>query len=372
METLKDGVAAMRKFQKLTTFLAAGLAWLPLTETARATEIYHFYEGVRQLGMGGAYTAVVNDETSLLTNPAGLGKIHDVIFTIADPEVSGSFHDTEITSISNPNAQTPSDLLVLLNQHKGVHWNAKAQAFPSLVAPNIGFGIHGKYQYDAEVNSAGDVYRLDYVNDYAAVLGFCLRFWDGVIKIGGVGRYVNRTEIHKDLDPTVATIDMNQTASEGTGLAADAGLIFTAPIQWFPTLAATLRDAGNTRYTMGNGMFLQTQTRPRETPQTIDAGFGLFPILGNHTRMSITGEYQDIGNAAQDDFTIKHVHAGVEFNFSDFFFLRGGYNEGYWTGGIELSTDRFQLQGASYGEEIGTVTAPKEDRRWVAKIAIRF
>jgi hypothetical protein len=347
-------------------FLMSGVA----SQSAVGAEMYQFYEGVRSMGMGGAYTAIVNDETSLLTNPAGLGKIHDVIFTIADPEVQGSFNDTQITTISNPNAQTPSDLLVLLNEHKGIHWNAKAQVFPSIIAPNIGFGVHGKFQTDAEVN--GTVYRLDYTSDYAAVLGFCFRFFDGIVKIGGVGRYMNRTEIHKNLDATVPTIDMNQTASEGNGLAADTGFIFTAPIQWFPTLAATLRDAGNTRYTLGNGMFLQTQTRPAETPQTLDVGFGLFPILGNHTRMSITGDYHDALNGTKDEVALKRVHAGLEFNFSDFFFLRGGYNQGYWTAGLEISTMRFQLQAASYGEEIGTVSSAKEDRRWVAKIAIRF
>ena len=42
---------------------------------------------------GGAGIAVVNDETAMLINPAGLGKLRDYIFTIADPEIeiSGIF-----------------------------------------------------------------------------------------------------------------------------------------------------------------------------------------------------------------------------------------------------------------------------------------
>lgn len=343
-----------------------------LPASAFAAQTFEYYQGVRSLGMGGSYTAIVNDETALLTNPAGLGRLRDVIVTIADPEVSGSFNDTEMTSLTNTSAQTPSDLLALLNQHKGKHWFAKAQVFPSIVAPNVGFGVHGKYVYDAEVNTAGTNYRLDYTNDYSATLGFCFRFFGGIIKIGGVGRYVNRIEIHKDLDPTVAAIDMNQTASEGAGLAADAGLMITVPIAWLPTLAATVRDAGNTNYKMTSGMFLQTQTRPAETKQTLDVGYALFPIISNHSRMAITVDYHDALDANQDPFTIKKVHGGMELNIHDFFYLRAGYNQGYWTGGIELSTENFQLQGASYGEEIGIQSAPKEDRRWVGKIAIRF
>jgi hypothetical protein len=44
---------------------------------AVAAERYEFYNGIRGLGMGGAQVAVVNDETSLMINPAGLGKLRD-------------------------------------------------------------------------------------------------------------------------------------------------------------------------------------------------------------------------------------------------------------------------------------------------------
>lgn len=342
------------------------------SKTAFAAQTFEFYQGVRSLGMGGAYTAIVNDETSLLTNPAGLGRLRDVIVTIVDPELSGSVNDTQMTTLTNTSVQTPSDLLALLNQNKGLHWFAKAQMFPSIVAPNVGFGVLGKYSYDAEVNTAGTDYRLDYTNDYAATLGFCLRFFSGIIKLGVVGRYVDRTEIHKDLDATVTSIDMNSVASEGAGMAADVGLMITAPVAWLPTLGATVRDAGNTSYTLSNGMFLQTQTRPVSTPQTLDVGLALFPITSNHSRVAITGDYHDALNANQETYMLKKVHAGLEFNIADFFFLRGGYNQGYWTAGIELATELFQLQVASYGEEIGTQAAPVEDRRWVGKISIRF
>ena len=348
------------------------LSFLFLISTARAAEINNFYSGVRALGMGGAYTAVVNDETSLLSNPAGLGRLRDTIFTIADPEVAGSFNNTEITNINKMSAQSPYDLLQLLKQHPGKHWYAKAQAFPSLVAPNIGIGVHGKWKYDAEVNAAGTNYRLDYTNDYAAVIGFCFKFFGGTVKIGGAGRYVNRTEIHKDIDPNVDAIDMNQTASEGAGLAGDAGLILTAPIAWLPAIAATIRDAGRTSYKLTSGMFLQTQTRPQDTPATVDVGFALNPIISNNVRLTITGDYHDVSNAYNDDDAAKRIHAGIEFNIADFLFIRGGYHQRYWTAGLELSTERFQLQLASYGEEIGTLTANKEDRRWVGKFAIRF
>jgi len=339
------------------------------------SELSDFYNGVRSLGMGGAYTAIVNDETALLTNPAGISRLRDKIVTVFDPEFSGNTNITEMLpahKLTGAAIQSPYDLLQLLKENPGKHWYAKAQVFPSFAAPNVGFGLHAKWKYDAEVNSESTNYRLDYVQDYAAVLGFSLKFFGGIVKLGGSARYVNRTEIHRDFDPNVASIDMNQVASEGTGLAVNAGLILTAPVQWLPTLAVTVRDVGTTSYALTSGMFLQTQTRPADSPQVVDVGFALNPLLSNTTRMVITADYHDALNAYQDEDAMKRIHAGVELNFDDVCFLRGGYHQRYWTAGFEIAGRFIQVQAATYGEEIGTSNAPKEDRRWVGKFSVRF
>lgn len=339
---------------------------------SQAAEIYRFYQGVRALGMGGAYSAVVNDETSLLTNPAGLGKLRDRITTVADPEAQGSLTNFQVIKLDRLTFTTPSGLLSLLNEKKGVHWNAKAQLFPSIVAPNVGFGIHGKVQYDAEVAADGSNFRMDYTNDYAAVVGVCFRFLDGIIKFGFTGRYVDRTEIHKDLDPTVTDIDMSQTASSGTGLASDVGLILTAPVALLPALSLVLHDAGVTSYQMGSSSFLSTSTKPKDTPQTLDVGLAIFPVSGRNTRYTLTAEYHDAMNALNETYTMKKVHVGGEMNLADFFFIRAGMNQSYWTAGMEISSEYMQIQIASYGEEIGTEAAKREDRRFVAKVGFRF
>ena len=46
-----------------------------------AMERREFYNGVRGLGMGGASVGVVNDETALLLNPAGMGKLRNAFVT---------------------------------------------------------------------------------------------------------------------------------------------------------------------------------------------------------------------------------------------------------------------------------------------------
>lgn len=368
----------MNRIQKIATLLCLSMLG---ANTAHAEEIFEFYTGVRQLGMGGAYTATVNDETSVLTNPAGLGKIRDVIVMVIDPELHGSMNDFQIaTGEYATRVFSVQGLLDALNQQKGKHWHAKAQIFPSIVTPNFGLGVLAKYSYDAEVDEAGAVYRLDYTNDYAIALGYCLRFFGGVVKLGFAGRLVDRVEVAQDLDATATDLELSAIASEGTGVAADAGLIITAPVVLLPSLAVVVRDIGNTKYTLSDGAILTTATRPRETKQKVDAGISFSPILANRARASFVAEYHDVLTASEEKDHFRRVHTGIEFNVADFFFVRGGMNQRYWTAGIELASERFQLQATSYGEEIGTVTTsgdtvtitPREDRRWVGKMSIRF
>jgi hypothetical protein len=340
---------------------------------ARAGEFTEFYTGVRQLGMGGAYTAVVNDETAVLTNPAGLGKLREPTLTLIDPELSGSFNDTRIATLSTAsNVINLQGLLDALNDNKGVHWNAKAQFFPSVVTSNFGFGLHAKYEYNAEVDPTGTTFRLDYTNDYAAALGYCFRFFGGVLKVGTSARLVDRTEIHQDLDAHATDLSIDGLAKEGLGLGFDVGLILSAPVQYLPALSVVARDVGGTSYELGNGLMHSTGNRPGDTPQTLDGGVAIFPILSNGTRMTITADVHDFLMVDDDHDLMKRVHAGMELNFNDFFFLRGGMNQRYWTAGVELASENFQLQAASYGEDVGAAGSPVEDRRWVTKFTFRF
>lgn len=122
-----------------TAFNRVAVAYGFAQATTFNNEIDEFYTGVRILGMGGTYVNSVNDETALLTNPAGLGKLRDYTVTIADPEFHGAFTNTEIVDVSNfMDALSVQGLLDVLNEAKGKNWHAKGQLFPSFVAPNFG------------------------------------------------------------------------------------------------------------------------------------------------------------------------------------------------------------------------------------------
>src|SRR5690606_28198965 len=112
--------------------------------------------------------------------------------------------------------------------------------------------------------------------------------------------------------------------------------------------------------------------RPEEQAQDIDVGAAIFPIHSNFVRSSWSIEYRGLLSAQDEDDKAKLMHGGVELNMGDVFFLRAGLNQRYWTAGAELASERFQLQVATYGEEVGTADSYQEDRRYAFKFSFRF
>ncbi|MBO9667535.1 MAG: hypothetical protein J7501_12070, partial [Bdellovibrio sp.] len=146
-----------------------------------------------------------------------------------------------------------------------------------------------------------------------------------------------------------------------------------SPWTFIPTVTAVLKDVGGTSFSQTDS-FRQSSSsgRPNLVKQDVDVAAAIFPIHSNYVRSSWTVEYRGLLTSGDVDDKAKLIHAGMEFNFGDVFFLRAGYNQRYWTAGLELASEHWQWQLATYGEEIGTSGSPKEDRRYDLKFAFRF
>lgn len=341
---------------------------------SHSAERYEFYNGVRQMGMGGAVIAVVNDETALLSNPAALGKLRDYFITIADPEVEGNLNLEQLMGLEFYKGIDPQFTLDKLELNPGKRMHMKAQAFPSLIFPNFGVGLHAKYVADAEVSEDETAFEYNYLNDWSVVTGFNFRLFNGIIKLGGNLRYTNRTEIQRtDIDPASTDLTIKNLASEGIGIGSDMGLIITAPWFYLPTLAVVWRDVGDTSYDVQKGMFNDTTERPASVKNSLDAAVAFFPIHGKRFRSSWTVEVRDVlTEESETEPIMRRLHGGIELNYADALFFRAGANQKYWTAGLELAMFNYQLQAATYGEEVGTKDDPREDRRYVLKFSFRF
>jgi hypothetical protein len=355
-------------------FYSLAIAIFLITYSAHtyAQEVYEFYNGARAMAMGGATIAVVNDETALLNNPAGLGKLREMYGTILDPELE--LGQTYLSLNGNKIVSSPFDLESVrssLSTATNKYYHIKAQLFPSFVVRNFGFGFYGRQSLNAMMDSTGTSMATYYRDDFAFVAGINLRLFDGRIKIGVNGRAVNRIEVNKTLTST-DTYSLAAQATEGSAIATDVGLIMSAPWYLIPTVSAVVRDVGNTKFTFKDGVRARYADRPGQVDQDTDVAVALFPIHTNRSRSVFTAEVQKLSKMSQDADKSKYYHVGYEYNFGDVLFIRAGMNQRYYTGGLELSTKHTQFQFSSYGEEIGTASAPVEDRRYILKFTIRF
>ncbi|MEN0058294.1 MAG: hypothetical protein AAGB31_05630 [Bdellovibrio sp.] len=362
----------MKRILWITLFEILSLCGL-FGGSALAQERRGFYNSIRCQGMGGACIAVTNDETALIVNPAGLGKLRDFYGTFFDPELEVGYQTQGLyseSSFSNPFSL--EDVAPALDKKRSAYYHAKAQVFPSFVGRNFGIGLYGNYLLDAEMAGDGQTINTYYRNDVAFVLGFNFRFFDGRVKLGFNTKLINRIEVDNDALNATGPLGYSSIASEGVGLSTDVGLILSAPWQFIPTLTAVVRDVGNTSFDQAHGIRMDTTDRPNMVKQDIDVGAALFPIHNNYVRSAWTVEYRGLLTSQDEPDKAKLIHGGLELNFGDALFLRAGYNQRYWTAGFEWASERLQWQMATYGEEVGTVDEPKEDRRYSVKFALRF
>lgn len=329
-----------------------------------------FYQGIRQMGMGGASVAVVNDETSLLLNPIGLGRLRVPYITLIDPEITTnnkSINTVQDLAFDSSNiAEIYRELATDLDQRYFV----RTQLFPSYVDRHYGFGVLLKEEVTAIRSSATQRLDVNYVYDWVGVFGFNKSFYGGVVKVGAAGRWVDRVQYIGTIDPLVDFLNMKTLAVQGAGFGGDLGVSLSSPTDWLPTLSVMAKDIGDTSFNMSSGMrdYLTTGS-PTKVPMTLDVALAVFPIWSKYTRGTFTIEYDDI---LEDGDSTQKLHAGLEINLADQFYFRGGYNRGYFTTGFEWNTQFVQIQLAYYGEEVGTEQNPQEDKRIAFKGVLRF
>ncbi len=362
---------------------------------AAAGERYDFYDSVRGLGMGNAVVSTVDEDSAIWLNPAALGRVRGDILTLANPQADIGQETFPMIGASVLDSINPQDTLNDCNAHPNDHFHQREQISPSFVMTNFGVGVLDKYQTDAYVvpGTTSNTFYYNYTNDQAAVMAFDLPLFSGILKIGANIRAIDRTESHRNDIPTTSkgltgttVINGSTVFSEGFGIASDMGAIVTLPVEYLPTFAAVWRDIGTTRYDINHGSQYSTTNRPASTPSTVDVGMSISPILSPGVRLVLAAQLSDIfqnvepPSIYESPSIVRRLHAGFELNFDDHMFIRGGYNQGYWTAGFEMDVGNSQLQLASYGEEIASVPligsgqtyTPIQDRRFVVEYAYRY
>ncbi len=340
------------------------LFFILLVQKAQAADIGL---SVRALGMGNAYTAVVNHGDAIFYNPAGLAKMEGLRWTILDP----AFGVNTIDSIQDylDIAEDSSDLNSIINELYGEQVTIYTGAKSLFSIGGFAFGAYGVADSNFLINNP--VYpNIDasYRLDYGFVAGYGLELVPQMLNLGLQTRRLTRSGGTIPIGvSTIATLDSEAIQEElnrsGIGYAFDWGATLTFPGALKPTLAFSWRDMGNTSF-KPTGSTMAPQ--PIQQEQIVGIGLNYESLL-----MDIRPTL-DFRFLNQSDIQLgKKINMGVEFSWP-LIDIRGGFHQGYYTLGASFDLWMFRLDAATYGVELGEYPGQLEDRRYMVQLTFEL
>lgn len=350
----------MRRFLGLATLLC-------LTCTPSfGSELPHFFEGVRPLGMGGAFTAVSDDENALFYNPAGLDRVKSWGMAVLNPLVEVGNDGTSFArDAMGTDLDDAGEVVDLLRDYIGKTEHYRAALFPHFLMRHFAVGVLAQSNTTLQANNVAfpesEVQGLQTVSGH---VGAGFGFFDDILRLGVGLKYVyaySLDEVYTAFE--IADDDFKDRVEDdledGGGFGVDAGLMVEFPVFLRPTLAASILNIADTD--LGNA---------GELPQQINLGLAMtqeFPWID----LTAAADWIDVtGNLGDDDDTFKRIHLGLEGRFTKVVSLRIGLYQGYGALGATLDFRAFKLDYATYAEELGSDAGDRGDRRHVLQASL--
>jgi len=337
-----------------------------------AKEYPTLHRGVRPLGMGGAFTAVADDENALFYNPAGLSDISTLQVGILNPlvEVSKGTIDM-INDAQDADFDDTSEATDFLRDYVGEHQHLRASLVPHVGFNLAGYGVMvaGLVQTTVDLNVRNPVWpeaHIDTVTDKGLLAGVGLNLPFAGFRAGAAIKLISRESLEEIYTATdIASDDFqdefDDDVKSGSGFGIDLGAIYKLPFLEVIDLDVGLAIQNVPEMDMGDAKPLKTHANLGMSAKKAFAGFDLVAAL----------DYMDLSNSHDEDEDMaKRIHMGAEIQLPIILSVRAGLNQGYYTAGatIDFKTVRFDV--ATYGEEVGAHAGQREDRRYIAQMTI--
>lgn len=394
IQTAAPLTALVITFVSLTIFANEGIH----------TRIHHHYQSPRALGMGDAFVAIANDYSGIMYNPAALARREDgqmnfsMDFAFA-PTFFEFISDAAKAGEDADAAATDADRFDVYNEflskYYGKNFQFRMGLFEAFWARKnwgvafIPMDLTLEYKIH---NQAAPSLNLRAYADTSVVYAHAKTFENilpGSLQGGASVKFVNRGYINKQVNAfdmvSGAEVFSSTDFREGYTIDFDLGALYTPEISedsFFkmliplkPTLGLVLRNLIETGFGQSLGFFgNEGGTKPEKLYRVLDVGAKLdFPelwVFGGRMALDI----RDIGHPA---FNLrKGLHLGAEFDWTMQSWWKGSYrlglNQGYLTAGISALFAVFNLDLLTYGEDVGTLKSPKENRVWMAKFNLDF
>lgn len=374
--------------------LALIFSGLVLSKAAIAQEallygIRNDFNGTRAMGMGGAFTAVADDNTAIFYNPAGLMQLTEGEsnwFTKLDTDTDALqlYRDLDDARESGDNSASLQEISDLLESNYGKHYSVRSPSLGWLWArPSWGVAvIPTDISIDAGLHqSVGPQLNLRAVNDTTVAFSFnhqFRRFAYGQLAVGLTAKAIYRLEVNRQ----VSIIDINEDeifaaedAREGFTVDADLGVLWVSPWEEYQLKAGlVLRNIGSYGYLAQFSAFGEESGSPGPLFRTLDAGAAVELPGVWHFKHRFALDFRNMGHPNVN--LRKAFHMGYEFNGHITSWLKGafrfGLHQGYlsagWTGEFAI----FRLDLATFSDEVGVQGSRTENRRYMATLSFDF
>jgi hypothetical protein len=216
-------------------------------------------------------------------------------------------------------------------------------------------------------DDAANNFEIAERRDHGPVFALNASLFGGIFKIGASGVYLIRRDLYKSIAPTASTKIEDSDYKSGRSLQITAGARVTLPWPLLPTLSAVLRNA-----TANDFEGAKSGGAPEEIEQTVDYGFSITPQIGKKIRIHMEANLKDAMDAYDTDYK-RRLAAGIEIDFNRRIFLRGGWGDGWGSGGIGVRSRTFIFDLTTYAVDRSLDGFRKEeDRRWALSLSTGF
>lgn len=338
--------------------------WVP---PVLAAELYENYTSVRAMGMGNAFTSVVDSEEALMYNPAALCRISGINLTLVNPTIGaeGVAISDSVKDLSA--AKTKSATADALRQFFGQRAAVQLGFLPVFSVPCIGVGVLGNFQFNAVLrNPAYPNLQTRLIADAGPAFGFGIPLIPKVFYVGLTTRYLYRVGADFPVGmSTIASLSSDalreQITNQGYGFASDLGALVKVPGPVSPTLGVAWRNMGMTEFVKASG----TRAPPRN-PQEIAVGANI-NLDAYIVRLTPSVEVKHL--TTEPVQLGKKLHAGVELALP-IVSARAGLHQGYYTLGAGINLGLIRVDAATWGVEMGEYPGQDESRRYAIQAVV--
>ncbi|MBQ46987.1 MAG: hypothetical protein CMP10_05810 [Zetaproteobacteria bacterium] len=393
------------------------MASIILTASAHGQELSEQFILSRTNAIGGAFTAIANDENAAWANPAGIVRIRKArsrktVSLVKLPSVQVGANSTSDTFLEVITADNIPDQLASKGESlasKPVWSMASGTAIAMFDFNGIPtmIGAYSHATIKAVLASKDSLYaKTDVVSDVGGILSLAVTNRSNRVSWGlnvrSVGRYAYQDNILLTTfaDSEQLTAELTNNANLSSAIAIDTGFIMTMADFWYPTIGVAiinlplsckdeyLNQFSMKRETVCGTVFSGNFSNPDATstvdPSNIKAGISISPRITRKFGMRIA---VDIHNMHTTSGTqnyglsgipfLKKTHFGIEFYTGNPltpspFVVGIGYSQSFWTAGLSARLPYLSLELSSFARDTSTTDTPVEDRRYMAGVAIDF